>query len=392
MRITKRAVDQLSPDSKKPVFLWDNQLPGFGVKCLPSGKKRYLVKYRSDGGGRSARQRWYMLGTHGHITPDQARKMAIQALASVANGQDMQSVREVQRDAPTIDALWERFQGEILTHRKVQTKRDYTNLWRLLIKPKFAQHRADTLCRNDIEVWHKSYGTTPYQANRALALMSRLLGLAEKWDIRQEGSNPCKGVERFVEKARERYLSSEETARLAGTLNEMTRKGDISESAANAIRLLLLTGARLNEILGTRNEWIDLRNRVIVLPDSKTGPKKIYLSEQAVETINQQLKSVGGSAFLFPGNGKTGRMINLRKPWQKVCDQMRLTNVRIHDLRHTAASIAASQGASLIMIGKLLGHSQAQTTLRYAHIDHKPALNAANAIGASLAKLSPENN
>ncbi|WP_160602697.1 tyrosine-type recombinase/integrase [Pontixanthobacter aquaemixtae] len=392
MRITKRAVDQLSPVSQKPVFLWDDQLPGFGVKCLPSGKKRYLIKYRSDGGGRSARQRWYMLGTHGHITPDQARKLAVQALASVASGQDLQSVRDVQRNAPTIAALWDRFQAEILIQRKVQTKRDYTNLWRLLIEPKFAHHRADTLCRNDIEIWHKGYGATPYQANRALALMSRLFGLAEKWGIRQEGSNPCKGVERFVEKARERYLSSEELTRLAVTLNKMTRAKEISESAANAIRLLLLTGARLNEMLGTRTEWIDLRNRVIELPESKTGPKKIYLSQQAVDTINQQLKSVGDSAVLFPGNGKTGRMINLRKPWQKVCEQMGLTNVRIHDLRHTAASIAARQGASLIMIGKLLGHSQAQTTLRYAHIDHEPALNAANSIGASLAKLSPESN
>ena len=383
-KITKSAVDGMDVDPDKPTYLWDRSLPGFGVKCSPTGSKRYVVKYRANGGGRAAKQRWLTLGGHGPLTPDQARKMAQQSLAAIARGEDPQSEKSKRRGASSLSDIWDRYEKEHLPSRKENTQYDYTRLWIGVLKPKLGATIVQDLSTDDVDRLHKGLRSTPYRANRVRALLSRLMSLAEIWQHRSPGSNPCRQVSRFKEKGRNRYLSGEELKLLGATLNAMTDSKELSASAANAIRLLLLTGARLTEILSARWEWFDPKQKVIALPDSKTGEKLIFLSDEALAVLKRQKLNSAKSAFLFPGNGKQGRMINLAKPWGKVCEKAGLTGVRLHDLRHTAASVAVSQGASLPIIGRLLGHSQPQMTQRYAHVDSDPALLAANAVGSIM--------
>jgi integrase len=207
------------------------------------------------------------------------------------------------------------------------------------------------------------------------------MSLAEVWGMRSQGSNPCKGISRFKEFARSRYLGREEISRLGEALRDLEAKQLITPNAANAIKLLLLTGARLNEVLCARWDWIDTERRVLMLPDSKGGARAIFLSEVAIEVLTAQRELVQRNPFIFPGSGTEGHIINLRKPWVRVCTAAGIEGVRLHDLRHTAASIAVGQGSSLAIIGRFLGHTQAQTTQRYAHVDLDPAMRAANAIG-----------
>ena len=357
-KLTKRTIDELEAQNGKPSFLWDNKLAGFGVKCLPTGAKRYVVKYRSGGGGRSATQRWLTLGTHGQLTAEEARKLAQQALAAVARGDDPQDAKVKKRAAKRVSDVWERFRDEHLPSRKAQTRYEYESQWRTVLEPKLGRMRAADVSQSDVDALHKGLRLTPYRANRILALLSRLMTLAELWGIRPAGTNPCRHVERFKECPRNRYLSGVELDRLGEVMRSMVDSMDLSQDAANAVRLLLLTGARLSEILAARWEWIDRKKRAINLPDSKTGPKAVFLSRSAIRVLIRQRRQSHSSAFIFPGTGADGRLINLRKSWTRICAKAELQGVRLHDLRHTAASVAVGQGASLAIIGRLLGHSQ----------------------------------
>ena len=380
-RVTKRNVDAVEADGAKPAFLWDDALRGFGVKALPSGAKKYIVKYRTNGGGRNATQRWLNLGSHGQLTAEQARQLAQQALAAIARGEDPQAAKVLARNAMTFADLWQRFATQHLSMRKPKTRYDYEGLWRDVLQPRMGAMVVDRISFSDVDRLHKSMSKVPYRANRALALISSLFTLAEMWEIRPASSNPCKHVARFKEIPRNRFLNGEELRGLGQAMREMEVSGELSPSAANAVRLLLLTGARLNEILAAEWQWVDRARSILTLPGAKT----IYLSEASLLVISAQFELSGVGQYLFPGSGLGGRMINLRKPWTRICERAGLVGVRLHDLRHTAASVAVGQGESLPVIGRLLGHSQAQTTQRYAHVDANPALRAANAIGQVMA-------
>lgn len=383
-KINKRAVDTLTCIGSRPTFLWDGSLAGFGVKALPSGVKRFIVKYRCDGGGRSAAQRWLTLGTYGQLTVDQARSLAQKALAAVATGIDPQGIKVQLRSAPTLSDAWSRFEDEQLPLKKTKTREEYLSQWHGLIKKRFGKTKVESISRGEIDKFHKAMRNAPYRANRILALLSRLLSLAETWDWRPQGSNPCKSIERFAEKPRTRFLNARELDQLGHAIRALIEEGRLQPSAANAIELLLLSGARLNEVLKSKWEWLDYDSSVIRVPESKTGAKSVYLSDAALALLEEQRRRCGNSVYVFPSNRGDGPLVNLRKSWYRICERAGLTSVRLHDLRHTAASIAVGQGASLAIVGKLLGHSQAQTTLRYAHVDIDPALQASNALGGAI--------
>lgn len=384
-KLTKRNVEAAVVPATKPVYLWDSQLPGFGIKILPSGTRRYIVKYRV-GSGRRAPQRWMTLGTHGAITCDQARNLARSALSQITEGLDPQAEKIAAREEPTVLDLWTRFSDDYLCDRKPQTVRQYQYLWRNSLSSAFGSSHVVDVSRSDIERLHRRLQSTPYTANRALALLSIIFNMAERWGLREQGTNPCKHVLKYKEHARERYLTADEIGALGEALEEMVSSDELWVEAAGAIRLLLLTGARLNEILTIERDWIDLERRVVVLPDSKTGKKLLYLSEPAAEVIIGLLELTRDpdSKFLLPGRHKGRPFNNLSKPWKRICERLGLEDVRLHDLRHTAASVAVGRGASLPVIGKLLGHRQAQTTMRYAHVDLDPALAVANEIGNAI--------
>lgn len=381
-RLTKTSVESLVAVDGKPSFLWDS-LAGFGVKATTTGKRTFVVKYRANGGGRGAQQRWLTLGQFGHITCEQARSIAQQVLASVARGEDPQAEKNAKRAAPRLNDVWERFAVDQLPMKKPSTRRDYQKQWEDLIAPKFGKQLVRDIKRADIDRFHKSMRDTPYRANRALALFSRLMTLTEHWEWRDQGTNPCRFVGKFKEESRDRFLNAQEITSISIAITELTAERDIWLEIGNAIKLLLLTGARLTEITEAKWEWIDWKLQVLALPDSKTGKKTIYLGAAAIELLRQQQQSSRdpNSKYIFPGQLPGKPLVNLRKPWGRICEHAGIEGVRLHDLRHTAASIAVGQGITLPVIGALLGHSQAQTTLRYAHVDSNPALIGADAIG-----------
>ncbi len=383
-KLTKRLVEALEP-GLKPVFLWEAETPGFGLKVLPSGQRRYVAKYRV-GGGRSARQRWYMIGSHGTLTCDQAREIARDILSLAAKGGDPQGTRIDVRGAATVADLWARYRDEHLPRKKPKSAHHDEQLWRLYIEEALASHRLPDVSRADIADLHQKLAARPYQANRLLALLSKMFNLAEGWGMRPDGSNPCRHVQKFKEQSRERYLSADEIGRLGKALDDGLKAQVITPYMAAALRLLLLTGARLNEILTARWEWIDWDRRVLALPNSKTGAKPVFLSATTIEILRelQSLPTSDASPFIIRGRSADRPLVNLAKPWKRICEMTELEGVRLHDLRHTAASIAVGQGVSLPIIGRLLGHSQASTTQRYAHVDADPALAAVDRLGEMI--------
>lgn len=278
MKLSKKHIDAAVAEDGKPTYLWDGNLSGFGVKVLPSGKKRYLVKYRAYGGGRSATQRWMTLGTHGEVPLEKVRDHAQQILAAVKRGEDPQGNRFALREAPRLNDLWEQYStGELLT-KKPATIRDYSSIWENLIKPRLGGRMVAEITRADADSFHRSLSKTPYRANRAVALLSKMMTLAEMWEWRDQGTNPCRYIKKNKEKSRERFLNMTELARLGEAMRELVEEEELWLDMANAITLLLLTGARRNEILTCEWSWVSLDTQSIALPDSKTGRKTLYLS------------------------------------------------------------------------------------------------------------------
>ena len=381
-KLTKTMIEAEQP-KERPHYLWDSTQPGFGVKILPSGTKRYIVKYRTKGGGRSAQQRWYQVGTHGSITLDKAREIATKVLGAVADGKDPQEQKQAFRAAQSMNDLWDRFEKEHLSRRKPATVKHYKQIWSSHIKAAVGAKKVVDVNRDDIYRLHRGLSKAPYQANRALAVLSKMFNLAERWEMRPDGSNPCRHVEKYREDARERFLTGDELKRLGKSLSVGLASHSESPQMIGAIKLLLFTGARVSEILMAKWDWVDWENRVLKLPDSKTGAKPIYLSEPAIEVLKslQELPIASENPYIVAGLKKGQPLDNLRKPWYRIRERAELGDVRLHDLRHTFASIGVSSGLSLPMIGHMLGHSQAQTTARYAHLYTDPVMNAVDGVG-----------
>ena len=392
-KLTKTLVETIPVPDQRPTFVWDDRIAGFGIKVLASGSRKYVLKYRTAG-GRGAQQRWLSLGTHGAITVDQARVIALKASAQVAAGEDPQQERRAVAKHPTLTELWVQFEQSDLPLKKPNTQRDYRYLWTQSIKPKLGSSKVREIKRHEVGLLHKGMTGRPYQANRMLALLSRLLSLAEALEWRDQGTNPCKFVPKFKEEPRQRFLNRDEVATIQDVIESLCGTGEISDEAGNALLLLLLTGARSTEIKTAKWSWVDWQRKIIALPDSKTGARTIYLNDMAIEVLERQRAGGVASDYVFPGRDSTKPIHNLRKPWSRVCQAAGLTGVRVHDLRHTAASIAIGAGASLAIIGRLLGHTQPQTTSRYTHLAADSALRAANLVGEEVrgARASPDQN
>ena len=377
-KITKRAVDDVAP-SASDQFVWDTELKGFGLKVTPAGNKVYILQYRT--GGRGSPTKRVTIGRHGALTPDQARSEATRLAGAVAAGNDPAAVRAVQRGAPTVADLAARFLSEhVATKTKQRTGIEYRRLIDKVILPAIGNQRVRDVKRADIARLHHAHRAAPYEANRVLAVLSKMLSLAEKWGERPDGSNPCRHVEKYSERKRERMLSAEEFSRLGDALARSER----SPYVIAAIKLLVFTGARLREILGLKWEWIDFERGEARLPDSKSGAKTLHLPPPALAVL-AELPRVEGNPHIIVGNVGGRALVNLEKPWRAIRKDAGLDDVRLHDLRHAFAAVAASSGMGLPIIGKMLGHTQAATTHRYAHIAADPVKAAAAAVAGKIA-------
>lgn len=368
-KLTKRTVEALKIEAKD-YFVWDSQIPGFGLRVMPSGAKTYQAQYRKGG-----RTRRVSLGWHGKITAEQARKLAQEVMGLVAKGDNPAEEISQHRQTPTIAALCERFfKAHVLENCKLSTQGEYRRAIDLFINPTIGAFKTVDVERKDIAALHQKHRDKPYQANRTLGVLSKMFNLAEVWGLRPDGSNPCRHVPKYREVKRERFLSSAELHQLGATLAEVEADGSESPFVVAAFRLLILTGCRLGEIQKLRWEYIT--DRGMELPDTKTGARRIPLPT-AARAILDSLRAADGNPYVIAGKLPDSHITDLQHPWRRIRAKAGLEGVRIHDLRHTYASNAVSSGMPIQMVGKLLGHSQIQTTMRYAHLADDPVNRAA---------------
>lgn len=379
-KITIRTVDAMQPPAKGEAMLWDTEIKGFGLRCRASGEKTYILGYRAGAGGRKAPYRKLTMGRHGSPwTPEQARDEAKRLLGQVAQGADPAAVKKELRAAETMTDLAVRFmEDHVRAMRKPRTAAEYQRLIDTAILPTLGNLRISELTRAEVSKLHRSLKGTRYQANRVLALLSSMLSKAEAWGLRPDHSNPCRHVEKFKETARSRMLSADELARLGPAIAAYD-----SAYVRAAVKLLLFSGARMNEILTMQWQHVDFERGEANLADSKTGAKTLHLPPPALEIL-QSLERVAGNPFAIIGQKAGTHLVNLEKPWRDIRKAAGLEDVRLHDLRHAFASVGASGGEGLHMIGKLLGHTQAATTARYAHLQSDPMKVAAAGIAGKL--------
>jgi integrase len=340
-KITKRSVDALKlADGGAERVLWDSELKGFGVRVQKGGGKSYVLHYRV-GTGRSAPLRKLTIGRHGSPwTPETARREAKSLLGMIEDGADPAADKLARRQAPIVAELADRFLAEHAEpKRKGSTAAEYKRLLDKIILPALGKRKVADVTRADVTKLHHANRKAPYQANRVLAVLSKMFNLAERWSLRSDESNPCRHVEKFAERKRERMLSPAELARLGDALVAY----DGSPYAIAAVKLLVFTGARLGEVLGLRWAWIDFERGEARLPDSKTGAKTLHLPSPAL-AVMAELPRLDGNPYVIAGAKPGAALVNLEKPWRAIREQAGLDDVRLHDLRHAFASVAASSG------------------------------------------------
>lgn len=411
-KLTKRVVDALTPKAER-FSLFDAELPGLVLRVSPDGSKSFSVMYRS-GSGRKAPRRRLTLGRYGSITVDQARQFARAELAKVAAGADPASDRTNRRRAGTVETLGADYLEYVSERRKDATAREYARLWKKHVLPSLGSKRIIDVTTPDVAKLHRSFKTKPYLGNRVLALVGAFFSYAERSDVgvRPKHSNPARGIEKFRERPRERFLTAGEIARLGEVLAKAEREGlrpapqkaskrargatakhrpasaDVpipaNHFAVAALRFLLLTGWREQEVLTLRWSDIDLKRGVATLGDTKTGKSSRVVGNPA-QLLLSNLPRVAASPHVFPGREDGKPLRDISRLWYAVRYAADLKKVRLHDLRHTYASVSASAGGSLLMIGKLLGHKQSATTARYAHLLDDPVKAAADSTASTIA-------
>jgi integrase len=437
-KLTNRMIQNMGPGDT----FWDTSITGLGVRCQKRSRS-FVFKYRVEG-----RQRLITIGRFGVITLEQARKHAQALAGEVAMDRDPATKRDESKAIPTVREATRRFLNEhVEAKRKSKTAYEYRLMIERLILPALGDKRIDRVTRQDAAALHDSLRATPHQANRVLAVLSKLFNWCESRGMRPEGPNPTQHVEKFRENRRERFLSELELAMLGQTLAESDEQcrlsngsrgastrhhGLASPFAAAAIRLLIFSGARVGEILKLRWDDIDLERGLIFLPDSKTGQKPLIITPPMAAVLTG-LPRLAGNPYIIAGGNPGTHLVDLERPWRRIRDRTTvniirgsddigirellseldqetahkaalsdldklatgrgvclptgLSDVRLHDLRHTFASYAAGMGHSLQMIGRLLGHTQPATTARYAHLAQDPVQVAANTTSNRIANL-----
>ena len=371
-KLTKQIVATAKP-SERETIIWDSDVRGLGLRVTPKGAKSFILKTRI-GGGRTAPTRKPTLGKVGELTLDQARAKAREWKVMASNGTD--PARHKVESGRTIADLCAEYL-EVHAPRKRSGGDDKAKIAGYVL-PRFGRRLVKDITFSDIERFHRSMKKTPIAANRTMALLSKMFALAIQWEWTDR--NPAKGIERYPEERRERFLSPDEIQRLSAALVQhvaTAARPNEAKKIADAIRLLLLTGARRSEVLSAQWCMFDLTTGVWTKPSSHTKQKKehrVPLSPPARQLLAEIRDQGDDSDYVFPARrgSKHPHITELKSTWVRLCHFAELENIRVHDLRHTYASVLVSGGASLPLIGALLGHTQAQTTHRYAHLMDDP--------------------
>lgn len=423
VRITKKVVDAIKANGSD-FYIFDADLTGFGIRVRATGGMTYIARYRA-GSGRSAPVRRVTIAKVGKVTPEQARDKARDVLASVVKGQDPARQKTEERKALTFATLAAAFLDHVQAKKKPTTYAQYAHMLNAYAIPDIGTRKAAAVDASDIAALHLKLKDKSTTANRVRDVISSMYGWGVKSKLLPKMSNPAAEIEKYREARRDRFLSRDEMHRLGAAIREAetdgipwepdpnkktkhapkadNRRVKIDPSVAAALRLFILTGARLREILHLTWDMVDLERGMLLLPDSKTGEKAIILNAPA-QLILSELPRV--SRFVIPGKGrktKDGKIqdtarSDLKRPWIAVRKRAGLHadesnprfRVRIHDLRHTHASVGVGSNLGLPIVGKLLGHTQSRTTERYAHLEADPLRRASDAIGAAIAAAMGE--
>lgn len=394
MKITKRFIDQIEPTTKD-AFFYDDGLTGFGLKVTKGGKKSFIIQTRVKGEARR-----FTIGEYGRPwSLDQAKDAAIQLLSDVTKGIDPRAEKRARKEQITVKELIEDYLDRGMTQKKKSTIDFEAGLIKRHILPLLGKSKVVELTRADIQKFQLAIAkgktavdvkTRPRgraivtggkgSANRTLALMSSILTFAVHEGHRAD--NPAKGIKHYKLEKHERFLTIEEMERLGAALTAAEQNG-VSLYVVAAIRFLILTGCRRQEALTLRWTWLQFDHSFAKLPDSKTGKKVLLLGSAAIDLL-KTLPKVAGSDLIFPSASGGLTPISIQKAWAKIREAADLKDLRLHDLRHNFASSAVSSGNSLYIVGKLLGHTQSQTTQRYAHLAADPLHATADAVSTKL--------
>ncbi|MBY0501375.1 MAG: tyrosine-type recombinase/integrase [Alphaproteobacteria bacterium] len=379
-KITKRFVESIIPHSRKTLIFWDTELKGFGVVVLPSGRTTYCIQYRNT----AYIKKRLKVGVHGQITAEQARDLAKKYLSQVVQGKDPMEQKKAEMASPRMKELATQYFERHAERKRLKSQNEDKTMLNKYILPAFGDKRVSQVTFHEIQTLHLKLKATPYRANRVLALLSKMFSLAISWGWRTD--NPVLGIERYQEEKRDRWLNDEELQRVWGILEAYPK-----HITAYVFKFLILTGARKGEVLQATWDQFDLEKGIWTKPAHLTKQKKkehLPISDRALEVLyNLKKMTVRESPYLFPGKISGAPLQEIKTFWKRVLKEASLENVRIHDLRHTHASHLVSSGLSLSIVGKLLGHTQATTTHRYAHLADEPLRQAAELFGSKFNKF-----
>jgi integrase len=371
--LTERYVKGLQPKQKN-IIVYDEEVVGFGVRITSGGTRAFILTYRVAG-----RERRLTIGAWPDWTVTAAREEAKRLKREIDQGRDPMAERDEARESPNVRQLIDRYLEEHASKLARRTRNDQASFFRKFVEPAWGPRKAAEIQPEDVDKLLRwlTNGTpgkrgrkpTPVRANRIGEVLRKMFNLAIRWRIRTD--NPASGFARNAEVPRDRYLSTQEIGRLSAAL-----EAHPNQRIADAVRLIMLTGARRGEVLNARWEQFDLDAAVWIKPAATTKQRRLHrapISSAATALLRTiRLRVPHDCEWVFPGDAEGKPLQDIKRFWDDVRDKAELPNVRIHDLRHTFASLLVSGGMTLPMIGKLLGHTQVQTTQRYAHLLDDP--------------------
>ena len=410
-KLTKRFVEGKKPTAADQV-IFDDEIPGFGLRVLPSGVRSYLVQYRNKQG----RSRRMTIGKHGKITADGARKEAQRLFEAVRvsirdDKPDPVSMRRAYINAPLVNDLFDRYIAEHVEKRnRPRTRAEIKRLIERHLRPQLGRHKVAAVTRQDVAKMHRALADTPRQANFVLAVCSKAFSLAEIWAMRTEGTNPCSKIERYPENARERFLSADELQRLGATLRQAesiglpwkvgpkrptskhlakpeNRRTLYARVTTAAVELLLFTGCRLSEVLNLRWDQVDFDSGRIMLAETKSGSPQVVVINAPARQVLKQLWGGRTSEWVLPSTLNADRPLSqtaIEAAWQRMRAASRLDDVRLHDLRHTVGTYAGQSGANAFLVRDLLRHKNLAMTGRYVNRADDPVRTLSDQVGARI--------